>query len=137
MTHGRREPLVERLLVLGGDLSREQGGGFVEDVLDAVRRGRQPGTRAGRTARRRRLALGHRGEGGERASRRRPAAVPQVEQHLFSWCTLAEIHTSGSRGCHVAAAAPGTLGQGRGAAPGRLPLARRRRKGKTWQLSAE
>jgi hypothetical protein len=69
-----------------------QGRGLVEDVLDAVRRGREPGTGAGRAGGRRRLALGHGGEGGERAALRRPATVPQVEQHLLAVCTLAEIH---------------------------------------------
>jgi hypothetical protein len=83
-THSSCEPLIEGWLVLlGGVLlvGRHQAGGFVEDVLDAVRRGGQPGTGAGRAAGRRRLALRHGGEGGERAAVRRPAAVPQVEQH--------------------------------------------------------
>jgi hypothetical protein len=83
-TYSSCQSLIEGWLVLlGGVLlvGRHQAGGFVEDVLDAVRRGGQPGTGAGRAAGRRRLALRHGGEGGERAAVRRPAAVPQVEQH--------------------------------------------------------
>jgi hypothetical protein len=102
-----------------------QGRGLVEDVLDAVRRGREPGTGAGRAAGRRRLAFGHGGEGGERAALRRPATVPQVEQHLLAVCTLAEIHNREKQtdrgGCHAAAAtaaaAAGTPEQGRAAPP--------------------
>jgi len=86
------------VLLLGGLLLVGlQGRGLVEDVLDAVRRGREPGTGAGRAGGRRRLAFGHGGEGGERAALRRPAAVPQVEQHLLAVCTLAEIHNREKR----------------------------------------